>query len=137
MENPTEEQLIAYIELHPISKLLGLKVVEITREHITVRFPFKELISIPGSMIHGGISMYVLDTICWSIARLVSDSQVLTLELKITFLAPLKGNEFKVIGKILKKGKRVIFVEGEIYNDKQELCVKALGTFMKIEPKSK
>jgi uncharacterized protein (TIGR00369 family) len=132
MENLTEEQLITYIESHPMSQLLGLKVVEITKEHVTAKFPFKELISIPGNMVHGGVSMFVLDTICWSIARWVSDSQVLTLELKITFLAPLKGNEFKVIGKILKKGKRAIFVEGEIYNDKQELCVKALGTFMKI-----
>ncbi len=132
MENITEEQLTAYIQLHPMSQLLGIKVIEITKEHVIVKFPFKELISIPGDMVHGGISMYVLDTVCWSVARLVSDSQVLTLELKIAFLSQLKGNEFKVIGKILKKGKRVIFVEGEIYNDKGELCVKALGTFMKV-----
>jgi len=132
VENITEEQLTAYIQLHPMSQLLGIKVIEITKEHVIVKFPFKELISIPGDMVHGGISMYVLDTVCWSVARLVSDSQVLTLELKIAFLSQLKGNEFKVIGKILKKGKRVIFVEGEIYNDKGELCVKALGTFMKV-----
>nr|WP_231961158.1 PaaI family thioesterase [Sulfolobus sp. A20] len=132
MENVTEEQLTAYIQSHPMSQLLGIKVIEIAKDHVIVKFPFKELISIPGGIVHGGISMYVLDTVCWSVARLVSDSQVLTLELKIAFLSPLKGNEFKVIGKILKKGKRAIFVEGEIYNDKGELCVKALGTFMKV-----
>lgn len=132
MEKLTEEQIITYVESHPMSKLLGLKVVEITKDHLIVKFPFNQLISIPGNMVHGGISMYVLDTVCWSIARLVSDTQVLTLELKSSFLSPLKGKEFTVKGRLLKNGKRVIFVEGEIYNDNNELCVKALGTFMKV-----
>jgi Uncharacterized protein, possibly involved in aromatic compounds catabolism len=78
----TQQDLIAYIESHPMSKLLELKVEEITEDRVVVKFPFKELISIPGYMVHGGISMYVLDTVCWSVARLVSDTQVLTLELK-------------------------------------------------------
>ncbi|QIW22886.1 PaaI family thioesterase [Sulfolobus sp. S-194] len=128
----THQDLITYIESHPMSKLLELKVEDIAEDRVVVKFPFKELIRIPGDMVHGGISMYVLDTVCWSVARLVSDTQVLTLELKFSFLEPLKGKEFRVIGKILKKGKRTIFTEGEIYNDKGKLCVKALGTFMKV-----
>lgn len=81
---------------------------------------------------HGGLIAAFMDAII-GVAALSSVYQenkvVATIEFKINYYAPaFFGDKLKGIGKVDKKGKRLIFTTGEIYNQHNELIAKATGT---------
>lgn len=97
--------------------------LEITTEHLATR-----------EVAHGGALAGYMDAIL-GVAALsaVGDEGKLvsTLEFKITYLSPArKGDLLKGIGKVIKKGKRMVFAEGEIINQNNEVIAKGTGTFI-------
>ena len=55
---------------------------------------------------------------------------VSTIELKISFLSPARlGDQLVGKGKIVKDGRRIMFVEGEIRNQDDKLIAIGSGTF--------
>lgn len=82
---------------------------------------------------HGGSISAMMDAtmgVC-ALSQVLEDNRVVsTIELKISFLAPaLIGDELIGEARIIKAGKRVLFVEGEIRNQKNQLISIATGTF--------
>lgn len=52
-----------------------------------------------------------------------------TLEIKVTYLkAAIKGTRVKAVGWIEKRGKQVVFLEGEVLNEEGEVIAKATST---------
>lgn len=97
--------------------------LEITAEHLATR-----------EVAHGGALAGYMDAIL-GVAALsgIGDEGKLvsTLEFKITYLSPArKGDQLKGIGKVIKKGKRMVFAEGEIINQNNEVIAKGTGTFI-------
>lgn len=82
---------------------------------------------------HGGVVAALLDAslgVCALSAVLKMDHVVSTVELKFSFLGPvLKGDKLKAVSEIVKQGKKLLFVEGEVFNQKNELIASASGTF--------
>ena len=82
---------------------------------------------------HGGAVSAMMDAtmgVC-ALSQVLSDNRVVsTIEMKISFLAPaLLGDKLIGEARILKSGKRILFVEGEIRNQKNQLISVATGTF--------
>ncbi len=50
-----------------------------------------------------------------------------TVQLNISFLKPIFGDSLTVEGRLIKKGKSLIFARAEIVNDKGELCATCDG----------
>lgn len=50
-----------------------------------------------------------------------------TVQINSNFLKPLKGNKVLVEGKLIKKGKSLVFARAEIFNENHELCAFADG----------
>jgi uncharacterized protein (TIGR00369 family) len=97
--------------------------LEITAEHLATR-----------EVAHGGALAGYMDAIL-GVAALsgIGDEGKLvsTVEFKITYLSPArKGDQLKGIGKVIKKGKRMVFAEGEIINQNNEVIAKGTGTFI-------
>jgi acyl-CoA thioesterase len=56
--------------------------------------------------------------------------RVATLELKISYFAPaFEGDLITGKGMVLKKGNRIVFSEGELFNQNHQLIAKGSGTF--------
>jgi len=97
--------------------------LEITADHLATR-----------EVAHGGALAGYMDAIL-GVAALSSIGDegklVSTIEFKITYLGPArKGDQLKGLGKVIKKGKRMVFAEGEIMNQHNEVIAKATGTFI-------
>lgn len=97
--------------------------LEVTADHLATR-----------EVAHGGALAGYMDAIL-GVAALSSIGDegklVSTIEFKITYLAPArKGDVLKGHGKVIKKGKRMVFAEGEIINQNNEVIAKATGTFI-------
>lgn len=82
---------------------------------------------------HGGALAAFMDAILGvaSLSAVADEGKlVATIEFKINYLKPaLLADTLIGKGKVIQKGKRILITEGEIFNQKNELIVKAIGTF--------
>lgn len=129
-----EKILALYNEMNNFGRLMNMHFeviqpgeiiyhINITEDHLATR-----------AVAHGGALAGYMDAIL-GVAALSSIGDegklVSTIEFKITYLAPAhKGDNLKGLGKVIKKGKRMVFAEGEIINQNDEVIAKATGTFI-------
>ena len=92
-----------------------LRVVEPGR--VVVSMPFSPGISQQHGFAHGGSIAALGDTACgFSALTLMPDGKaVLTSEFKINLLAPAAGERFEAEGKVIRAGKRLHVVQGDVY----------------------
>jgi uncharacterized protein (TIGR00369 family) len=55
-------------------------------------------------------------------------TNVLTLEIKVSFLSPSRAGRFRAVGRILKASYKTAFLTGELYNEAGELTATATST---------
>ena len=82
---------------------------------------------------HGGAVCAMMDAtmgVC-ALSEVIRENQVVsTIEMKISFVVPaLVGDVLSGSAVTVKKGSRLIFVEGKIHNQDQKLVAIASGTF--------
>ncbi len=82
---------------------------------------------------HGGSVSAFMDAtmgVC-ALTQVVQENNVVsTIEMKISFVSPaLIGRKLIGTAKTIKKGKRILFVEGQIHNDEGDLIAIGSGTF--------
>lgn len=75
------------------------------------------------SAINGAVQSSLFDLVI-GIVGLVNSNKYRTgtVQLNINFLKPVHGNKLVVEGKLIKKGRSLVFARAEVYNDKNELC---------------
>ena len=82
---------------------------------------------------HGGAISALMDAtmgICALSKVLEEDKVVSTIELKISFVKPAFENDvLHASADVIKAGSRLIFVEGKIFNQNDELVAVGTGTF--------
>jgi len=107
------------------------KVIE--AGHIEYYMEVKEDLIATKNAMHGGALSAFMDGVAGiaALSAVVDEGRLVsTIEFKINYLQPVYlGDKLKGIGKVLRKGKRVIFSEGKIYNQNNELIATASGTF--------
>src|SRR5579875_22466 len=114
----------------PLFAKAGFRVVKLGEGYAEISFPMSEEIRRRGGMVHGGIIMYVLDSVCG--LAVISRNQGVdqfTVELKVNFLEQLNKPPFKAVGRIVRMGGRLAVAEGEVADADGRVCAKALGTW--------
>ena len=125
--------ILAYIEHNAFGKLLDMhfSIAEIGVVNYQLKVTEKHLAT-PSSA-HGGLISALLDATLGigALSVVCNDEKVVsTVEMKVTFLSPAKlGDELIAKSVLLKAGKRLIFMEGDILNGKGVIVAKASGTF--------
>ncbi|HZH86759.1 MAG TPA: PaaI family thioesterase [Brumimicrobium sp.] len=82
---------------------------------------------------HGGVVAGLIDGTLGVAALTIagkSGNVVSTVELQVNFLKPVVlGDQLVAIGKVISAGKRLLYVEASVTNQKDVLVAKASGTF--------
>jgi uncharacterized protein (TIGR00369 family) len=88
----------------------SLELVEPGRVHIAVPLTQQH------GYIHGGVISSIADSACGYAAMTLAPSgaEVLTVEFKISLLAPARGERFLALGSVLRSGKRLSFCTAEV-----------------------
>ena len=98
-------------------KALGasLELVEPGRVHIAV--PFAPALTQQHGYAHAGVISSIADSACGYAAMTLAPegSEVLTVEFKISLIAPAKGDRFIARATVLRAGKRLSFCTGEVH----------------------
>lgn len=104
----------------PTAVLLGFRLLELdsARGWVRARWEAKPEFCNPMGNVQGGILAAMLDDSA-AIAAIVKAGErivVPTLEMKVSFLAPAKQGELFSEGRVVKMGKRVAFLEADIFD---------------------
>ena len=116
------------------SETLGFTMVRIdqAKKEIEVAFDGRQTFTNPAGQIQGGFLCAMLDE-TMSVAGVVASGMTAfmpTLEMKTSFLRPALPGRLICIGRVVKWGKTIAFLEGELYDDQHRLLAKASSTAM-------
>jgi acyl-CoA thioesterase len=117
----------------PIWSLLGIEVVEMRDGYSKLIMPFSEKLTQPYGIVHGGAVFTLADSAAAvSIASFVEpNKKLVTVEMKINFLEPIKEGIIEARAVVLRKG-RIVPAEVDIINN-QELVAKAIATYIILD----
>ena len=96
-------------------KTIGGKLVKVSPGEVQIEFSFHESLTQQHGYIHAGVITAVVDSACGYAAYTLmpADSEVLTIEYKVNFMSPAKGQKFLGIGKVLKPGRNITVCTGD------------------------
>jgi len=114
----------------PLFDLVGLKVEKAEGGHCELSLGLSKEATREGEMMHGGITMFALDTAA-SMAVMTVNNGVSqsTLELKVNFLSPASKPPFKALGDVIKIGRSTAVAEAQLLDAGNKVCAMALGTW--------
>lgn len=132
--------IIEYIKLNHFGKLLGMDFTILEKGKVEYSMTISEKHLATPIAAHGGSVAGLLDAAIGvgALTLVCEENRVVsTVEMKLTFFAPALLNDVLIATSVaLKTGKRLIFMEAEVRNQRNELVAKASGT-LNAYPKEK
>jgi uncharacterized protein (TIGR00369 family) len=118
-----ESRVRASFNTQQVMQAIGAKLLTVGSGEARIELPFRPELTQQHGYIHAGIIGTIVDSACGYAAYTLmpADSEVLTVEYKVNFLAPAKGEKFVAIGKAIKPGRTLTVCAGEVWAyDKSE-----------------
>ncbi len=108
---------------------LGIKLIKIEEGYVEASLELKEEYTQHHGVAHGGLLTTLADSVAGYAGVSVTDSEknVLTVELKMSFLRTARGKILYGKGRVIKSGKLLHFCEAEVFCER-ELVAKASAT---------
>ena len=130
-----EQRLRERSKKNPYVSFLGIELLKIEDGLVEAVMPLTDEQKQYSGVSHGGVLAALADTIAGFAAYTNTplDRDVLTAEMKISYLRAAWGKTLRAKGYAIKSGRKVHFCECEIYCD-EKLVAKASGTFCVVEP---
>jgi uncharacterized protein (TIGR00369 family) len=97
--------------------LIGAELVEVGPGRITMTLAHSERVTQQHGFIHAGIVSTALDSACgYAAATLMpADAGVLTIEFKVNLLAPARGPQLRIEGRVTKAGRTISVADGQAW----------------------
>jgi len=117
----------------PFSQLVGLKVVESSQGRAVLSLEITDQLKNRRGDAHGGVTTTLLDAALSEACRSHQDDWTSegTVTLNVQFIEPARGT-LLAEGRLLRAGRTLAFVEGEVRDERGALVAKATAT-IKIE----
>ncbi|MDN4502189.1 thioesterase family protein [Alteromonadaceae bacterium BrNp21-10] len=143
------QQYVAQVfqEKMPFNQLLGMQISQLDQNKVEIRLPWQDqLMGNPLlKILHGGVTAAILDTVGGLMAIMetvrlmpVVDlsefqkriSKMSTIDMRVDYLLPGKGEEFIATAEVIRKGARVAVVRMELHNQNGDHIAFGTGTYM-------
>jgi uncharacterized protein (TIGR00369 family) len=118
-----------------LMRLLGATLEDVQPGYVNIMLPYKEGLTQQHSYFHAGAITSVVDSACGyaALTLMPSDTEVLTIEYKVNFVAPARGEFAIARGHVLKPGRTVTVCQGEVLvvqDGVEKLCATMLATMI-------
>ena len=131
----------------PFNQVLGLDIISLANDKPTIRFDMKPQLvgNFFHGILHGGVTSAVLDVTGGIVAflglqrklidatleeRLERFSKIGTIDLRVDYLRPGKGQWFEATGYSLRTGNKVAVARMELHNDSGDLVAVGTGAYL-------
>lgn len=120
-----------------VMETIGAKLLRVEPGEVHIEFLFSKSLTQQHDYIHAGIITTVVDSACGFAAYTLmpADSEVLTVEYKVNFMSPAKGDRFKGIGRVIKPGRNITVCTGDIIafdKEKEKTVATMLATMIAV-----
>ncbi len=114
-----------------INRFLGIEAEDLPDGNCRLKILVRKEYENETGITHGGIAALLVDgAMGRSVLRQIPEGQTAaTVQLSLQYLRPAKGR-LVAEGKVVQRGKRMAFVQGECRNEAGELVVLAQGTWV-------
>ncbi len=137
----------SFFERIPFNRLLGIELDELSTERVTMHLPMKpELIgNFVQGILHGGVISTLLDVCGGAMAligafdkhqhlssqeRMTRLSKLGTIDLRVDYLRPGRGQRFTANAVLLRSGNKVAVVRSELHSEDGTLVAVGTGTYL-------
>lgn len=96
--------------------LLGLEIEEIRTDYCRMRMPIRPALYQAGGVVHGGAIASLLDSVVVPVvgSAYPREARFATVDMHVTFMAALVGEDAIAEGWAVRRGKRSVFCESEV-----------------------
>jgi uncharacterized protein (TIGR00369 family) len=123
MTNPTavdthfESRIRTSFAQQGLMQTIVAAIAKVAPGEVHIEMPFGAGLTQQHGFIHAGIVTAIVDNACGYAANslMPPGSEVLTVEYKVNFLSPAKGEKFVAIGKAVKTGNTLTVCAGEVW----------------------
>ena len=118
----------------PASETLGFTMRRINQadREVEIEFQGRKEFTNPAGQVQGGFLCAMLDE-AMAVSGVVASGMTAflpTLEMKTSFLRPALPGSLFCVGRVVKWGKAIAFLEGELYDEQRRLLATATATAM-------
>ena len=97
-------------------RLLGASLARVEQGEVDIALPFRADLLQQHGYLHAGVTTAIADSACGyaALTLMAPETAVLSVEYKVNMLAPAKGHRFLARGRVVKSGRTVTVVRGEV-----------------------
>jgi uncharacterized protein (TIGR00369 family) len=98
---------------------LGARLERVELGEVAIALAFRKDLTQQNGFLHAGVGTSVVDSACGYAALTVMEPgrNVLSVEFKVNMLAPAKGAAFMATGRVVRSGRTLVVVTGELHAD--------------------
>lgn len=134
MDQPT---ILTGRTMPPSAATLGWELISFDAEAQTIRVGFlgKPEFLNPAGMVQGGFLAAMLDDTMGPLVYAAHNGTKFgsTTDLHVTYLRPVKAGRIEAAGRVVKAGRSMTFLEGELFDAEGRLCARATASFFVSE----
>ncbi len=140
-EPPLESRLAAvreFAQTSPYYQAMGMSLVEVAEGHVVLRVAILDRHLNADGIVHGGVLPAIADGAMGNALRTLNgaDAQVLTAEVHLHYLRPVRSGSLLAEGRVIQSGRRLSFAEVEIREESSGKPVaRGSGVFVIDRPK--
>ncbi len=132
------ERMAKVIALMPFASHLGMELVEASEGYAKVRLRFQKENSTAGDALHGGAVASLIDTTgamaAWTTAEIATPRYFgSTIGITVNYLSAVIGEDCYAEGRILKRGREVIYNDVRVTNEAGKLLAQGTVLYRIIE----
>lgn len=132
-----EARIRSSFEKQGVMKTIGARLIKIAPGEVVIEFSYDPSLTQQHGYIHAGVLTTVVDSACGYAAYTLmpADSEVLSIEYKVNFMSPAKGESFKSIGKVLRSGRTITVCSGDVIaveRGKEKVVATMLATMISV-----
>ena len=133
-----EAKVRSSFERQTAMQTLGAVLGKVGPGEVEIEMPYRADLVQQHGFIHGGIVTAIVDSACGYAALSLSapDTAVLTVEYKVNFVAPAKGQRLLARGEVVRPGATIAVCKGDVlaYDGNEEKLVAIMLSTMMLMP---
>jgi len=139
LDSDFESRIRASFDRQMVMQTIGACLEGISPGEVRIELPFNPALTQQHGYLHAGIVGIIVDSACGYAAYTLmpAESEVLSVEYKINFISPAKGQRFVAIGRVVKPGRTLTVCAGDVwaYTDGERKRVATMQSTMICVPK--
>lgn len=111
-----EQRVRASFARQAVMATLGVTIARVVPGEVVLELPFQSALTQQHGFLHAGIVTSVMDSACGyaALSLMERGAAVLSVEFKVNLLAPARGQRFRATGRVVRAGRSVTVVSGEL-----------------------